>query len=65
MTVEERLTLLEREFAKFKENKIFANQDWIARISGSFKDDPDFGEILRLGSEIRDSEKPVDGGGEI
>jgi hypothetical protein len=63
MTVEERLTLLEREFAELKQNKAITKQNWIAKISGSFKDDPDFGEILRLGSEIRDAERPEDRNG--
>lgn len=64
MTVEERLTVLEHEFAEFKQNLAVAKPDWIAKISGSFKDDPDFGEILRLGREIRDAEEPVNANGD-
>jgi hypothetical protein len=59
MTVEERLTALEREFAALKQSLARPKKDWIARISGSFKDDPDFGEILRLGREFRQADKPV------
>ena len=32
--------------------------NWIAEITGSFKDDPDFDEIVRLGKEMRDAELP-------
>jgi hypothetical protein len=55
MTVEERLAVLEREFAELKQH-VAPKQDWIAKVSGSFKNDPDFGEILRFGREIRDAE---------
>ncbi len=33
-------------------------EGWINSISGSFKDDPDFEEILRLGREIRQADRP-------
>lgn len=64
MTVEERLTIIEKELAELKRKLPPARQNWIARISGSFKDDPDFGEILRLGREIRDAEGPEDADGD-
>ena len=32
--------------------------NWIAEITGSFKDDPNFDEIVRLGKEMRDAEMP-------
>jgi len=57
MTVEERLSVLEKELAQLKQTVAPAKQDWIADISGSFKGDPEFGEVLRLGREIRDAEK--------
>lgn len=63
MTVEERLAIVERDLAELKENLQPAKKNWIAQISGSFKGDPDFGEILRLGKEIRDAEEPDDGDG--
>ena len=33
-------------------------EGWIDRITGTFKDDPDFDEILRLGREIRQADRP-------
>lgn len=59
-TIEVRLAKVERELAILKartgENGTKAN--WIEKITGSFKDDPDFKEIVRLGKEIRDAELP-------
>jgi hypothetical protein len=59
-TIEVRLAKVERELAILKartgENVTKAN--WIESITGSFKDDPDFKEIVRLGKEMRDAELP-------
>ena len=59
-TIEVRLAKVERELAILKartgENDTKAN--WIEKITGSFKDDPDFDEIVRLGKELRDAELP-------
>ena len=58
-TVEERLERLEKEVTLLKlsqSSKIdlaAKKPGWIAKIEGSFKDDPDFTEILRLGREER------------
>ena len=61
-TVEERLDRLEKEviLLKFSQsNKVdlaAKKPGWIAKIEGSFKDDPDFAEILRLGREERQAD---------
>lgn len=61
-TVEERLEQLEREVTLLKlsqSSKIDLSAKkpgWIAKIEGSFKDDPDFAEILRLGREERQAD---------
>ena len=54
-TVEERLSALEKELRELKQ-QVTVQQDqqsWIERIAGTFKDDPDFEEIVRLGREFR------------
>lgn len=54
-TVEERLTALEQELRELKE-QVTVQKDqpsWIERIAGTFKNDPDFAEIVRLGREFR------------
>jgi hypothetical protein len=65
-TVEQRLADLEREVAELRQQlaKAIPNvkANWIDGITGSFKDDPDFGEILRLGAEIRRADRPSDVG---
>ena len=61
-TVEERVEQLEKEVRLLKlsqSNKIdlaAKKPGWIAKIEGSFKDDPDFAEILRLGREERQAD---------
>lgn len=61
-TVEERVEQLEKEVLLLKlaqHNQIdlaAKKPGWIAKIEGSFKDAPDFAEILRLGREERQSD---------
>jgi hypothetical protein len=60
-TIEERLAQVEKELADLKSRMKSLDtpkKNWIKAISGSFKDDPDFAEIVRLGKEIRDADKP-------
>ena len=58
-TIEERLAAVEKEILELKQGKapIEPKLGWLEKISGTFKDDPEFGEILRLGQEIRKTEK--------
>ncbi|MBI1831154.1 MAG: hypothetical protein HYR84_06865 [Planctomycetes bacterium] len=64
MSVEERLAILEKEMADLKRGitATKAKGNWIENVQGSFKDDPEFGEILRLGKEIREADKRDDNG---
>jgi hypothetical protein len=59
-SVEERLAAVELELAELKRRLPPApdKKNWIDAICGSFKDDPEFDEILRLGREIRQSDRP-------
>lgn len=57
-TVETRLARIERELAILKAKTPCDKSNWIAEITGSFKDDPNFDEIVRLGKEARDAELP-------
>ena len=43
-----------------REEVIEPRIDWINRISGSFIDDADFQEMVRLGREYRDADRPED-----
>jgi hypothetical protein len=59
-TVEERLENLEKELAELKGEvkSLIPRPNWISAICGTFKDDPEFDEILRLGKEFRDANQP-------
>ena len=65
-SMEDRLAVLEREIAELRQSQSGSQskQNWIEKISGSFKDDPEFGEILRLGQEIRKAETTDDADGD-
>jgi hypothetical protein len=56
--LESRLAAVERELADIKQklSKNGAGSNWIEQISGSFANDPDFEEIVRLGREYRKSQ---------
>ena len=56
-TIEQRLTVVERDLAELKLRVTHQekNVSWIERIAGTFKDVPEFDEIVRLGREFRES----------
>ena len=58
-SVEERLTAVEQQVADLKRRlpPRTDGKSWVERIAGTFKDDPDFDEIVRLGREFRKSVK--------
>ena len=61
-TIEERLARLEAEVAELKRKAepIPLKPGWIDKVTASFKDDPEYAEILRLGREIRQADRPPD-----
>jgi hypothetical protein len=61
-SIEERLDNLERDVADLKRRvgEGETKKNWVERITGSFENDPDFAEILRLGQEIRRADRPDD-----
>lgn len=58
--IETRLARVERELAILKAKAPRDKSNWIAEITGTLEDDPDFDEIVRLGKEMRDAEQPED-----
>jgi hypothetical protein len=58
-SLDERLTQLEIEVDELRSHIDggVAREGWIDQITGSFKDDPDFDEVLRLGRELRESDR--------
>ena len=59
-TVEQRLDVLERQVARLQaiSHAARGSHDWLAHVRGSFKNDPIFGEIIRLGRQIRQADRP-------
>lgn len=58
--LEKRLEILERVVAELKGQASTAppHDNWIARITGSFKDEPAFEEVIALGQELRAADRP-------
>jgi hypothetical protein len=59
--LEQRIALLEAEVAKLKEKPhihVPSDQAWFEKIYGTFANDPDYEEAMRLGREYRKSLKP-------
>lgn len=54
-SLEERIAKVEQEIERLKDqsNGSKDKSNWITDISGSFKDDNEFEEVLRLGREER------------
>ena len=59
MTIEQRLENVERELATLRGvvKTLKPDPNWITSMSGTFRDDPEFDEILLLGKQLRDAEK--------
>ena len=54
--LESRLAAVEQELADIKHKLSEDRANWIKRMTGSFANDPDFEEIVRLGQEYRKSQ---------
>jgi hypothetical protein len=56
--LEERVAKAEQEIERLKSQASVSKNksNWISDISGSFKDDPEFDEVLRLGREARQAD---------
>lgn len=62
-TIEERLTALEAEVQRLKQERNATSekpQPWWEKIWGTFKDDEAYEEAMRLGREYRESLRPKD-----
>jgi hypothetical protein len=63
VTLEERVAALETEVARLKQeraNEAQPQKPWWEQIRGTFKNDPDYMEAMRLGREYRESLRPQD-----
>jgi hypothetical protein len=62
MMLEERVALLEAEVAQLKQlvRPTAPAKNWLERITGSMKDNSAFDEVIRLGHEFRQADRPPD-----
>jgi hypothetical protein len=57
-SLEDRLKVVETAIAELKQQNAHPEPNWIEQITGSFKDDPIFDEVLAYGREFRDADRP-------
>lgn len=57
-TLEQRLSAVEIAIAQLKQQSSSQSANWLEQITGSFKDDPIFDEVLAYGREFRHSDSP-------
>jgi hypothetical protein len=59
-SIEQRLEAVEAAIAELKQQQAHPKTNWIEQITGSFKDDPIFEEVLAYGREFRYADRPSD-----
>ena len=61
-SLETRVATLEQEveFLKQQATRPKGSSSWLDQVVGSMKDFPEFEEVLRLGRELREQDRPVD-----
>jgi hypothetical protein len=61
-SLEQRLTAVEQAVSELQQRLAYlpTATNWLARITGSFKDEPAFEEVLALGRALRAADRPHD-----
>jgi hypothetical protein len=64
--IEERLTAVEEAVRELQRRLTIMTPalNWLERITGSFKDEPEFEKVLEYGRAIREADRPPDDAGE-
>jgi hypothetical protein len=60
ISLEQRLEAVEAAIAQLKQQQTHPESTWLEQITGSFKDDPIFDEVLAYGREFRYADRPND-----
>jgi hypothetical protein len=66
MQIEQRLTAVEDAVRELQRRLTILTPavNWLDRITGSFKDEPEFEKVLEYGRAIREADRPPDDAGE-
>lgn len=59
-SLEQRLQAVEAAVAELRQQNPNSEPNWLEQITGSFKDDPIFDEVLAYGREFRYADRPKD-----
>jgi hypothetical protein len=61
-SLEQRLTVVEQAVSELQQRlaHLPTTTNWLTRMTGSFKDEPAFEEVLALGRAIRAADRPHD-----
>jgi hypothetical protein len=61
-TIEQRLEAVEQAVAELQQRLATSpsNGDWLQQISGSFKNEPAFAQVLQYGRSIREADRPAE-----
>ena len=64
--IEQRLTAVEDVVDKLQlqVTSLAPSVDWLEQVTGSFKDEPVFDEVLKFGQDMRSADRLVDHAGE-
>jgi hypothetical protein len=60
ISLEQRLEAVEAAIVELKQQQNHPESNWLEQITGSFKDDPIFDEVLAYGREYRYADRPND-----
>lgn len=61
-TMDQRLTAMERAVRDLQQrfDAMTGKAGWLHRLRGAFNDRPEFDDVVRLGREFRESDRPQD-----
>jgi hypothetical protein len=62
-TIEQRLSAMERAVRDLEQrfDAMAGKAGWLRRLRGAFNDRPEFDDVVRLGREFRESDRPRGG----
>ncbi|HSZ54173.1 MAG TPA: hypothetical protein VK797_00820 [Tepidisphaeraceae bacterium] len=57
--IEDRVSALEKDVAELKKRtELAVNGEWLSRVAGSLKNEPEFDRVLEFGRAAREANRP-------